>query len=164
MSEDIIMSDEADPLTRMFAAKMERDAEASLRIQKRVDVIMWIGIGLLLLASLAVVIRSINYYELRGQVDAKSDQLGKVTEVNTELVRRVNRLRGELALRDARFQASKSIAQKGGQVDDLLMIQAIIDRFALEHLRNGNSEEMTADDVRREVCIELEKAGYPCLP
>lgn len=164
MSEEINSDEPADSMTQLFAEKLERDARNHLHIRRRVDLIVWIGVGVLLLAALTVVLRSINYYELRAQVDAKSEQLIKVTQSNTELTRRMNRLRGELALRDARFQASKGVAQKGGQITDLLTIQAIIDRFALERLKNGEAQEMIADDIRREVCSELERAGYPCLP
>lgn len=164
MKEEINPGEMTDPLVRLFADKLEQDARNHVLIKRRVDLIVWVAIGLLLLAALTVVLRSINYYELRVQVDAKSEQLAKLTEANTDLTKRVNKLRAEVALRDARFQASKGIAQKGGRIEELLTVQAIIDRYALEHLRNGDSEGKTADDVRREVCHELEQAGYPCLP
>lgn len=164
MSEETILDEATDPLVRLIAEKLEADARNHLRIRRRVDLIVWIGIGILLLALLTVVLRSINYYELRGQVDAKSEQLAGVTESNTELTRRLNRLRGELALRDARFLASKGVVQKGGRLEDLLAIQGILDRFAIERLKNGAAQEMISDDVRREACVELERAGYSCIP
>lgn len=144
--------------------RMHEEAEARRHVKSRIDLLIWIAVAMLTLATVSVVIRMVNYYGLRSDIVIRNEEVRLLTQGTSDLTRRVNKLRAEVAIRDARFLASKGVVQNGGELPKLLAIQAVIDRYALEHLRNGDAEDKTSDDVRREVCDVLSKAGYPCVP
>lgn len=89
---------------------------------------------------------------------------GRELRALDELTLRINKLRMEVAIRDARFQASKGVMETTGRLPDLLKIQEVIDRFALKELGNGAASEKTSEEVRREVCDRLGAEGFPCVP
>jgi hypothetical protein len=91
-------------------------------------------------------------------------ELNALADMNAELTKRANKLTAEVALKDARFQASKGVMGQAGRLADLMAIQAAIDRYALEELHNGNAQAKTADEVRREACDRLARDGFACSP
>lgn len=153
-----------DVLLESLIARMAEEAEARAHLRGRIDLLIWIAVAMLTLATASVVIRMVNYYGLRADVQARAEESRILAQANSELTHRNNKLRAEVAVRDARFQASKGILRGGGELEKLLAIQAIIDRYALEHLTNGDSSVKTADDVRREACSVLAASGYACVP
>jgi cell division protein FtsB len=144
--------------------KIATDAEVTEKLTRRVELVVWVAIAMLVLAALSVVIRLVNYYGLRADVVARSQEVLTLTETNADLSHRVNKLRAEVAIRDARFQASKGVLKDKRELDGLLTIQSIVDEYALAQLNNGNAAGKTSDDVRREVCAQLSSRGYPCVP
>ena len=136
---------------------MTEASEPAADWNKRFAFIMWVGVAMILVALLAVVLSAGVLLSDRGEVVA-------LARANQELSHRSNRLRAEVAVRDARFQASKGLARGSSFGDDLAAIQAVVDRYALDNLRNGGAEGKTSDDVRREVCDALATAGFPCAP
>lgn len=134
-----------------------REPSSSADWKKRFALIMWIDVAMLLVALLAVVLSTSLLLSGRGE-------LSDLTRANQDLTHRNNKLRAEVAVRDARFQAAKGLARSSSVEAGLLAIQGVVDRYALNNLRNGDAAEKTSDDVRREVCDELAAAGFPCAP
>lgn len=128
-----------------------------LGLRKRLNLFLWINVGMLLLASAAVVLAS-------GATLSDRSEFSTLTRANYDLTQKNNKLRAEVAMRDARFQAAKGAARSAGVEQALHGIQEVVDRYALENLRNGAATEKTADDVRREVCGRLAAEGWPCVP
>ena len=91
-------------------------------------------------------------------------EVAALADSNADLTKRVNKLTAEVALKDARFLASKGVMEHAGKLGDLLDIQATIDNYAIVELHNGNSQGKTGDEVRREACAQLTASGRPCIP
>jgi cell division protein FtsB len=151
-------------LTDALIEQVVENTNLSRHTKRRLDLIIWIAIAMLVLAALGVAIRLVNFYSLKADVDVSNESNRTLTETNKDLTLRVNKLRSEIAIRDARFQASKSVVNGTGKLNDLLAIQGVLDAYASEMLRNGNGHDKTTDDVRREACERLRVAGYPCMP
>jgi len=158
------MTEQPNVLLSELTERMAEEAEVRQHLKRRIDLLIWVALAMLMLALVSVVIRMVNYYGLRSDVAARNEEVRLLTRLNGEQSRRINKLRAEVAIRDARFQASKGVTRHGDALAGLLAIQGVVDRFALERLRNGDAEGLTSDDVRREVCAELARAGYPCVP
>lgn len=151
-------------LVEALVEKISTDIELNQLTQRRIGQLRWIAVAILALAILGVTLLFINHYSLRAEAASSIEQSRMLTETNSDLMRRDNKLRVEIALRDARFQASKSVIGKGGSLQDLLHIQGVVDDFGSEIFRSGNGHDLTADDVRREACARLGSAGQPCMP
>lgn len=152
-----------DAAFEALVEQMAAEVDVRRHVKRRLDLLIWIAVAMLTLAAVSVVVRMINYYGLRQEVSIRAEVVRSLTATTSELTRRNNKLRAEVAIRDARFQASKGIVGGGEVLRQLLAVQEIVDRYALEHMRNGINDK-TADDVRREVCDELAAAGFKCVP
>jgi len=144
-------------LVKGLIEKMSAHIEGEESLNRKMSIVVWGAVGSLIFCIVCLVLVITVYYSLK-------EDNAELAQTNAELVTQNHKKNLEIAMRDARFQASKGLVGESGVRDDLIKIQYLIDQYASRSLRNGSTREMTSDDVRREVCEVLSREGYNCAP
>lgn len=134
------------------------DEEVHLKILFYIRILVLCMLGFVVLAALAVTVRTVNYYTTKARIEA---QAVKIAEQET----RIQKLRAELAIRDARFLAIKdAFRQANADPAIIQQVQIIADDYAMELFARNDLEVKTTEEIRRGLCERYEQHGFRCVP